>query len=95
MAAIGPPDLVERVEGDKIHVIAEPAATLGPQLLEQLRDRHDRRPEIEAIARLGDRRAAPADPVETVDDGNLVAFGPKAHGRGKPAKPRADDNGRV
>jgi hypothetical protein len=86
-------DLVERVHRPQGHVAVEVAATGGPEVAQDLRDGDDGRPKVEAVALVGDRRAAAACPVEPVDDSHAPALGTKAHRGGKPAKPRADDEG--
>ena len=91
--AIGEQDAVERVHRHQRHVAVEVAPAGGPKIAQALRHGDDGGAQVKAVAALRDRRPAPAGPVQPVQDGDLPTLGPQPHGRGKAAKPGADDDG--
>jgi hypothetical protein len=92
-AAVLEADFVERVHRAQGHIAVKVAATGGPEVAQDLRDGDDGRAKVETVALVGDRGAAAAGTVQPVDDSDAPALGAKAHRGGKPAKPRADDEG--
>jgi len=93
MRAVGPADLVERVERTQVDIGVEVAPARGPELAEDLGDGDDRRPEVEPVTAGVNRGASAAGRVEPVEDRDGVALGAEAHGGGETAEAGADDDG--
>ena len=91
-AAIFPADFIKRVQCPQIDIAIKIAPTGGPKLTQALRHGDDGRPQIKAVAALGNRTAPPAGHVQPVDHRYLIALGPKAHGGRKATQPGTNDN---
>ena len=80
----------KRLHGTQVHVVAEASAAEIPQLLEEKRRGHDRRPGVEGVTVLPEYVGAPAGGIEFLDDGHPEAAGSEADGGGEATEARTD-----
>jgi hypothetical protein len=93
MATVGETYLVEGVDRAQVDVPVEIAPGGGPEVAQDLGDSDDGRPKVEAVALVGDRRAAATRPVKPVDDRDTPTLCAKTHRRSQAAEAGPDHQG--
>ena len=93
--AVGPTDLVERVEWFDVDICVKVSPAYRPKVAEHLRHRDNGRSKIKPVSILMDGGTTPACTVQPIKKRDMPAFRPEAHSRRKTAQTGANHDGPI